>query len=136
MHITAAQPSFCYTGSRRYKNVYEFKLILESLNAMILNIPSDLALPSFSLLHLQAAMLGQVSQCQAPPLPYLAYWARVKLHKGTLFPLSCNRVQEEGEEVTNMADALQLKAEEQSKPRIAILGSSSAHRPYRAVSCF
>lgn len=31
--------------------------------------------------------------------------------------------------------ALQLKALEHNKPRIAILGSSSSHRPYRATSC-
>lgn len=77
---------------------------------MILNIPSDLALPPLFVLHLQAAMLGQASQCLVPPLPYVTYWARVELHKGALFLLSCNGVQEEGEEVTNMAGALQLKA--------------------------
>jgi len=48
--------------------------------------------------------------CHVPPLPCIAYRARVELHQGALFLLSCNGLWEEGEEVTNMAGALQLKA--------------------------
>lgn len=95
--------SFCYTGTRRHKDAYEFKLILESLNDIILNIPSDLALPPLLLLHPRVAVLGRVSRCHVPPLPRVAHRARAELHKGALFLLSWNGVQEEGEEVTNMA---------------------------------
>lgn len=70
-----------------------------------------------------------------PPLPCVSCQVRAEVPRGELFLLSCNWLQEEGQEVSNMAGALQLKSSDTGSKELPFLGSSSCHRPYRAISC-